>query len=1087
MEEEEQVNIIKIITTVDDDKSYSIDVDETTTFYGFKKILIAAAHLLKNCFRIYHDSQEYTSDYDDNTIKELFPGINPLPLRIVSDKDINEFEEELISVRFNIQVPCDSHIGKYKMLYCFTCSRSICMDCFNQDHKTHNVEEKADYLAPAKLLMNHIFSNSSLYKADSRLSKYMDCVSFRSNLKLNIFDNLRKLINDLELKFASCLEYFSTSEDETEKNTNENLELLKQYCIECYIKLKNDINTKGIIIDDEIFLTFYNKLKEIERYKTEYFEENKQKYEKLNTLLAPFIKQVERISDELKITFDNYLNKDIYDKFRSAIQENIVEKIQKEQVNDLMFRNLGVPRKSLNRMSLGNLSSYKVTQKNTSFNSPNRYLANKMNEVNPFKRAMYSPQPEQQGSGSESLLGNITSSNAKNGKQNYAYTYTKNEQKNIKTTGLPSISENSGLKGEENRIYENKKVVTSTTTTTNVNNMNLNDINNIGGNKVTTVRGTEETINTIVSNNLGNKTTAVQGMKSILNNNIGPTNLNMDLNTINESNMISRNNINTVNESNMISRNNVNTVSESNMISINNVNTMNESNMNISRNNLNNIASNSSSINNFGTVGNIQNIQKETTVYNTNETTFPTTSTNYNQKEYIQTTTTNVPNINIDSQAQNNITKVQATTTTITTNNLNEQNRSLNSNINVNAIGAMNSNLNNNINKTYSQGYEVTKYTTTNQQQIQQSGTQQVGNISNATFPQLKLVDVLNNEINKNDLEYQEKMKNKNLIKETHSEHIFGNNGTYIQNVIQTNTIEYGNLTESVFLFMYPIFNTNKLSGAFEDESTGTVELDFKQAFGEKDIQLNEFPQGGAFCNSGKYLYITGGQEKQKGIGKMFLRVSILKSEFSEFIARLVKMPSMINSHWNHSMISNDDYIFVVGGYNSNKCEYFNLKTMKWEVMPDLNSEERQRPILIINEGYLYAFMGYTQYNILDSVERININKLGTSKWEKLAFTNPDNINLKFYGAGLYKYNGKLYFIGGKIGQGTDDSDYKSEIYCFDFDNMKFSGTDTYYNGQLNFIENQFHHCNLENIGNFIDANEGFLTIIAISALPNKK
>ena len=281
----EQPTIKKIIATIDNEKSYSIDVDETTTFYEFKKILAAAAHLLKNCFRIYHQQQEYTNDFDDNTIQEMFADLDPIPLRIISNKDINEFEDELISVRFNINVPCQIHAGKYKMLYCFTCNKSICMDCFNAEHKGHSVEEKADYLAPAQLLMNNIFANSALFRADNRLSKYMECVNFRTSLKLNVFDNLRKMINDLEMKFASCLEYFSTSEDQTEKNTNENLELMKKFCIECFIKLKNDINTKGIIIDDEVFLTLYRKLKEIERYKNEYFEENKQKYENLNTLL----------------------------------------------------------------------------------------------------------------------------------------------------------------------------------------------------------------------------------------------------------------------------------------------------------------------------------------------------------------------------------------------------------------------------------------------------------------------------------------------------------------------------------------------------------------------------------------------------------------------------------------------------------------------------------------------------------------------------------------------------------------------------------------------------------------------------------
>ena len=47
----------------------------------------------KNCFRIYHQDQEYTNDYDDNTIQEMFPDLDPVPLRIISNKDINEFEE----------------------------------------------------------------------------------------------------------------------------------------------------------------------------------------------------------------------------------------------------------------------------------------------------------------------------------------------------------------------------------------------------------------------------------------------------------------------------------------------------------------------------------------------------------------------------------------------------------------------------------------------------------------------------------------------------------------------------------------------------------------------------------------------------------------------------------------------------------------------------------------------------------------------------------------------------------------------------------------------------------------------------------
>ena len=793
--EEEQPKIKKIITTIDNEKSYSIDVDETTTFYEFKKILSAAAHLLKNCFRIYHEEQEYTNDYDDNTIQEMFPGLDPIPLKIFSNKDVYEYEDELISVRFNINVPCQVHIGKYKMMYCFTCNKSICMDCLNEDHRNHNVEEKADYLAPAKLLMNSIFSNSNLYRADSRLSKYMECVNFRSNLKLNIFDNLRKMINDLEIKFASCLEYFSTSEDETEKNTNENLELLKKYCIECFIKLKNDINTKGIIIDDEIFLTLYRKLKEIEQYKTQFFEENKTKYEKLNTLLAPFIQQVEQMSEELKLNFENLLNKNLYENFKNLVQENIVEKIQKETVNDFMFKNLGVPRKSIVRMSLGSLTSFKKRDisKGNNYISPTKII---QEERSPFQRANLTA--ERNVGNANATIGQISLSKTKNNIQE------KRSSSKTKTLNKTEEINNSRKKGF-NFLFEK-------------------------------------------------------------NDNSNNTNINSNINT-----------------------------------------------------------------------GSFQN-------------------------------------------------RVITTTTTTTTSNI--------------------------------------------------SNTFQ--NTTTGLFNG-KLVEVLGNEINKAETLYKNQ-----------------------------------------FIFISPILNTNTIIGAFSDENTAKITIDFSQVFKDKDLQIKSFPKGGAFCNKGKSCYFTGGQETQKGISKIFIRITTDLNNLSNI--KISKMPPMLNPHWNHSMICNDNYIFVIGGYNSNKCEKFNLTTLKWESMPDLISTERQRAILYIYGNYLYAFMGHNQFGILDSIERININNLENNKWENVNINNPYNIDIRFYGSGVYCLNGEIYFIGGKKGIGNEDDDYKTEIYNYKFDNQEFSTNNLYFSGKLDFIENQFHQVNDENIGNFIN-NEGVLATLPISGL----
>lgn len=285
---------------------------------------------------------------------------------------------------------------------------------------------------------------------------------------------------------------------------------------------------------------------------------------------------------------------------------------------------------------------------------------------------------------------------------------------------------------------------------------------------------------------------------------------------------------------------------------------------------------------------------------------------------------------------------------------------------------------------------------------------------------------------------------------------------------------------------MYPIFATNKIMGALRGEKgeTITLEVDFSQAFDKQDIQLNQFIPSSAYCNSEGYLYITGGKENQKDIEKIFLRISV---DDNNNIAEvnIEKMPMMNYSHWNHSMISNKDYIFSIGGYNSNKCELFNIKTLKWEKMPDLNCNERQRTMLVIYKDYLYCFMGYTQFEILNSVERINItNNILTNKWENVNISNECNLNLKFYGSGIFNIRDEIFiFIGGKIGFENDDEDYKKEIYNFNFNYLKFYDRELCFNEQLYFIENQFHYCDNDIFGNFPIFEDGCLCILNVSYL----
>ena len=130
------------------------------------------------------------------------------------------------------------------------------------------------------------------------------------------------------------------------------------------------------------------------------------------------------------------------------------------------------------------------------------------------------------------------------------------------------------------------------------------------------------------------------------------------------------------------------------------------------------------------------------------------------------------------------------------------------------------------------------------------------------------------------------------------------------------------NPLKNILLF-YPIFSTNNILGTDDKKNIINIKVNFDDLCDDEDIiQINGFPEGGAYCNYKRNLYFSGGQEKNKGIGKLFF-VTGISNESNDIV--MDKLNYMNNSHWNHSMIINENYIFVIGGYNSNKCEYYNL------------------------------------------------------------------------------------------------------------------------------------------------------------------
>ena len=232
-----------------------------------------------------------------------------------------------------------------------------------------------------------------------------------------------------------------------------------------------------------------------------------------------------------------------------------------------------------------------------------------------------------------------------------------------------------------------------------------------------------------------------------------------------------------------------------------------------------------------------------------------------------------------------------------------------------------------------------------------------------------------------------------------------------------------------------PVTQTNSIKIMTSDNhEERSVPLTFPENFGS-----NSFLLDCAHCNCymNKCLYVSGGieQNSEQKRSKSLLCVDITKPDE----LKVVKKASMNFARCGHTMISDNKYIYAVGGEDMNSVERYDIENDIWEILPNMIFK-RMYPILYVHNGYLYAFFGkYINGEYPCSIERLNINgSSGIEKpsWEMITFSNQKNLDLRYYGCALHEINGLLYFFGGKC-------------------NEKSTGKIFFYNFERRFIEKE--------------------------------
>ena len=977
MQEEEPKVIRQTIFQVQKEKEYTIDVDETTNIKELKKILAHAAHLRKNSFKIYHNDIDFTQNYNDKTIYELFPKEQKIYFTLVIS-DFEEEEEEDCLIEVNTNLPCKDHPGKFQIFYCYTCKQSICKNCLDLNHKNHDVKEKYDYLAPTKLLIERIFKDAYQYIVEDSYDNCNTAIELEMTIKNSLFEQLKQMIDQVAINLTELIKFFVKQVTITKKNINENITLLKEYSIHAYKALKNDINTNKIIIDDDIFLTLDKKLKEIIQDK-ENLKENTKKFIEINKNIESIREYTTFVYQELFNFIQPLLNQNKINEIKNKIKIAVVSPIQKEAIMEKMFENVTVSRKSLMRSN------------NRSYNTSGQTMKSKYdfhknaNETSGFNLMGNTPNNTIQNEKDNNLFGNTgiqfgigNQKNIKNLVDNNVNYFNSNN------TNISNVNNKDSFPLDNNQINQ-------------INQMNKNPIikiNNFGQNNNQFIESSinENTSSFPINSNQNSSSFEHNRDITMTNVNMGDNNQNINQ-TINQT--ITQTSIPQSINNNKIYQNTKQTIIEKTIKT-----TTNKTNDLNTKINLFPINDNQKT--------NIQNITQNTQFITQNNN-LNTTTTGVSKE--ITQITKNIHNEKID--ITNPQTKVEKKITTITTTDNGEK---ITTNIITNGINIENNNMTSNntiINNTTSL------------------------NSNNPNF-----LNTLNNAINHG-------------INESKIEIITDEPPkTYIGDPNKASNIK---INPSVDIF-YPIQNSNRIIIESLEENSSTGKQIEKIIEFPITIELTKFLEGSGFCNYKKKLYISGGIYKNQP--------STYFIKYDPSYKTIIPLQPMKISKTNHSMIGYNDKIYCIGGLNNNKNEYYDIKELKWELMPNLNINERQFPMLYIYNNFLYAFCGLKNNIITNTIEKINLNNL-SSGWNFVNYKNPENLDINIYGCGIIPFEDNSILLFG--GKNNNEIIKKVVKYNFKDDSFHKSGYYTSLDFGINFPvyfrENLLHNLNNNQFG----------------------
>ena len=322
---------------VDKNRRYLFDVNQNILIKKLKQMIIHAADLNKTGLRIFHDGVEYT-DKDENALDELFPDLDYVEFYIQYSYDQIEDLEEIIDLK--LQQHCIDHEDKYPYFYCFTCGKSICNKCMQSgEHNGHETKEKYDYLLASKNLVEVLFKDLKDILKNTKEGSNDTIDALKAKVEIQFFPKLVELVKKIEENMKKLIIFYLEKEKGNYHTIENNVKLLKSHCEEGLDKLKQEIVIEDIMLDENVFLTFDSKFKEIGKEK-EKFKEDIDKYKQFSDNLTLIQNVIEKTYNEIYNFLIKYLAVTEFENLKNQINSQNISVIDKNEILNTLLSNV---------------------------------------------------------------------------------------------------------------------------------------------------------------------------------------------------------------------------------------------------------------------------------------------------------------------------------------------------------------------------------------------------------------------------------------------------------------------------------------------------------------------------------------------------------------------------------------------------------------------------------------------------------------------------------------------------------------------------------------------------------------------------